>query len=367
MIWSQIGAVMRLELSKSFFSRRGLWIYLLAFGPALLYLIHAIDVTRDHEHRQALLASHPVSSGALHLVRREMTQQQVEELLGEPYQKNEFQSGRRRRNKEGGQNQNQNQSQSVAIYRYTDGDSDLTVFIVDGVVADINEQDRCNLTKDSAIFATVFQFFYLRLAVFFGCVGIFTNLFRGEMLDKSLHFYLLAPMRREILLAGKYLAGLSAAVAIFTLGTALQIAALSWHFEPGQVAAYMHGSGWSDIASYLGVTALACAGYGSIFLAAGLLFKNPILPATVVMLWEGINIFLPAALKKISVIFYLQALCPVVATPESDTPALLKLLISSAEFPPAWLAITGLMVVMLVVLTAAAARARRLEINYGTE
>jgi ABC-type transport system involved in multi-copper enzyme maturation permease subunit len=285
-----------------------------------------------------------------------MTQKEVEELLGEPYLKNDFtRSGRRRR------------GQEFSIYQYTDGDSDFTFYIIDGEVADIREQDRCNLAKDSAIFATVFQFFYLRLAVFFGCVGIFTNLFRGEMLDKSLHFYLLAPMRRELLLAGKYLAGLSAAVVIFTLGTALQIAALSWHFEPGQVTAYMHGRGWHDIIAYLAVTALACAGYGSIFLAAGLLFRNPILPATVVMLWESINIFLPATLKKISVIYYLQALCPVVAAPEADTPALLKLLISSADFPPAWLAIAGLLIVMAAVLSLAAMRARRLEINYGTE
>jgi ABC-type transport system involved in multi-copper enzyme maturation permease subunit len=358
-MFSQIAAVMRLELRKSFFSRRGLWIYLLAVGPALLYLIHAVDVTHDHERRQALLASHPVATEALHSIQPEMTQEQVEKLLGQPYFRNDFQTGRRRRGQEGGQD--------ISIYRYTDGESDFTFFMVDGKVANVNEEDRCNLTKDSAIFATVFQFFYLRLAVFFGCVGIFTNLFRGEMLDKSLHFYLLAPMRREILLAGKYLAGLSAAVAIFTLGTALQIAALSWHFEPGQVAAYLQGTGWHDIAAYLGVTALACAGYGSIFLAAGLLFRNPILPATVVMLWESINLFLPAALKKISVIFYLQALCPVVAAPEADTPALLRLLISSAELPPAWLSILGLTVVMLAVLGVAAARARRLEINYGTE
>lgn len=353
---SQIFAVMRLELSKSFFSRRGLWIYLLAFGPAALYLIHAIDVTHDHERRLALAAAHPVSTMALHLVHEGTTEKELQDLLGEPYFKNEFNGNGRRR---GGS--------SFANYRYTDGESDFAFLLVDGEVRNINEQDRCNLTKDSAIFATVFQFFYLRLAVFFGCVGIFTNLFRGEMLDKSLHFYLLAPMRREILLAGKYLAGLCAAVAIFTLGTALQIAALSWHFDPGQVPAYLHGRGWHDIAAYLGVTALACAGYGSIFLAAGLLFRNPILPATTVMLWESINIFLPAALKKISVIFYLQALCPVVAAPEADTPALLRLLISSTEFPPAWLAISGLMAVMAVVLTVAAARARRLEINYGTE
>jgi ABC-type transport system involved in multi-copper enzyme maturation permease subunit len=357
-VWlSQIASVMRLELRKSFFARRGLWIYLLAFGPALLYLIHAIDVTRDHEHRQALLKSHPVDAAALRSIRPGMTDHDVEAILGEPYQKNEFHFGRR-------------QTVAIKSYRYTDGESDFNFVFSDGTIPErggINQQDRCNLQKDSAIFATVFQFFYLRLAVFFGCVGIFTNLFRGEMLDKSLHFYLLAPMRREVLLAGKYLAGLSAAVVIFTLGTAAQIAALSWHFEPGQVAAYMHGTGWSDIAAYLGVTALACAGYGSIFLAAGLVFRNPIFPATAVMLWESINLFLPGALKQISIIYYLQSLCPTVAAPESDINPLLRMLISTAEPPPAWLAVVGLMLVTLAVLAVAAMRARRLEINYGTE
>src|SRR5579862_6162130 len=350
-MFSQIAAVMRLELRKSFFSRRGLWIYLLAVGPALLYLIHAVDVTHDHERRQALLASHPVATEALHSIQPEMTQEQVEKLLGQPYFRNDFQTGRRRRGQEGGQD--------ISIYRYTDGESDFTFFMVDGKVANVNEEDRCNLTKDSAIFATVFQFFYLRLAVFFGCVGIFTNLFRGEMLDKSLHFYLLAPMRREILLAGKYVAGLTAAVTTFVIGTALQIAALSWHFEPGAVSKYLQGPGWGQIAAYLGVTALACAGYGSLFLAAGLLFRNPILPAAGVLVWEGAILFLPAALKKGSIIFYLQALCPVVASPDPGMSLVQRLLISSAEPPAAWAAVTGLLAVTAVVLVLAAWRVRR--------
>jgi hypothetical protein len=147
----------------------------------------------------------------------------------------------------------------------------------------------------------------------------------------------------------------------------LQIAALSWHFDPGAVSAYLHGPGWGQIASYVGVTALACAGYGSIFLAAGLLFRNPILPAAFVLLWESINLFLPAALKKISVIFYLQALCPVVASPDRDLSLFQRLLISSAEPPRAWVAVTGLLVVTAGVLVFSGFRARRLEINYGTE
>ena len=42
--------------------------------------------------------------------------------------------------------------------------------------------------EDRTVYAGIFQFFYLRLAIFFGCLGIFMNLFRGEMLDKTLHF-----------------------------------------------------------------------------------------------------------------------------------------------------------------------------------
>ena len=356
---AQIASVMRLELRKTFFSKRGLWVYLLAFAPALLYLIHAIDVTRDHEHRQALAAAHPVAPDTLRAIHEGMTIEAVVAAAGEPYAERTIPAGRRMRG--GGAFRN------LAIYSYTDGESDFAFVFVDGQLERINEQDRCNLKKDSAIFATVFQFFYLRLAVFFGCVGIFMNLFRGEMLDKSLHFYLLAPLRREVLLAGKYLAGLVAAVTIFVTGTALQIAALSWHFDPGAVGEYLHGPGWGQIPAYLGVSALACIGYGSIFLAAGLVFRNPILPAAGVLLWESINLFLPASLKKISVIFYLQALCPVVASPDRGLSLLQRLLISSAEPPAAWIAITGLLAVTAAVLALAARRARVLEINYGTE
>jgi ABC-type transport system involved in multi-copper enzyme maturation permease subunit len=347
----QIAAVIRLELKKTFLARRGMWVYLLAILPALLYLIHAIDVTRDHEHRMALAAAHPVSSESLRAIQPGMSTEAVVQAVGEPYAQNSI----RRR-----------QFQATT-YRYTDGENDFAFFFMNGNLTRINEQDRCNLAKDSAIFATVFQFFYLRLAVFFGCVGIFVNLFRGEMLDKSLHFYLLAPMRREVLLAGKYLAGLIVAVVTFTAGTALQIAALSWHFDPGQVSSYLAGPGWGQIGAYLGVTVLACVGYGSLFLTAGLLFRNPIIPAAGILLWEAANLFLPAALKKISVIFYLQALCPVVAAPDPNMSAILKLLISSAEPPRAWVAVAGLLIVTMAVLAVAAAQARRLEINYGTE
>ena len=42
------------------------------------------------------------------------------------------------------------------------------------------------------------------------------NLFRGEVVDRSLHYYFLAPVRREVLVVGKYLSGLIATIALFT-------------------------------------------------------------------------------------------------------------------------------------------------------
>src|SRR5262249_11355169 len=153
--------------------------------------------------------------------------------------------------------------------------------------------------------------------------------FRGEMLDKSLHFYLLTPIRREVLMLGKYIAGLSATTVIFSISTFLQLFALSWHFDRSEIAEYLAGPGWGHVGAYIGVTAAACLGYGSVFLASGLMFKNPIVPASVVLMWEGLNIFLPAALKKISVIFYLESMCPVVAPPDESLTSLQKLLISS--------------------------------------
>jgi ABC-type transport system involved in multi-copper enzyme maturation permease subunit len=350
--WAQIRAVIRLEMRKTFFAKRGLWVYLLALSPVLPFLGHSISEMQTRGRRQELAAAHPVSTEALSAIKSGMTPEEVIAKLGEPYNKYSFHRGRH----------------EVVVYRYTDGQSDVGFgFNDEDGLTEINWREVSNLTQDSLIFATVFQFYYLRLAIFFGCVGIFMNLFRGELVDKSLHFYLLAPIRREVLLVGKYLAGLIATVVIFTVSTALQLWAMLFLYSGPALDEYLHGPGWGHIGAYLGVTALACLGYGSVFLAAGLLFRNPIIPAAVVLLWESANLFLPAALKKISVIFYLQSLCPVVAPPGKDLPPPLALLISAAEPTPAVWAVTGLIVVTVVVLVLAGRQARKLEINYGTD
>jgi len=352
--WSQIRAVIRLEMRKTFFAKRGIWVYLLALAPAALFCADSIAVIHDRDRRVEEASTHQVSREAIQGIKMGMSRDEVEAKLGEPYSRRTFHFGGRRDRHE------------MAIYRYTDGENDYTFSFQDDELRGRGENELRSIPKDSLIFATVFQFFYLRLAIFFGCVGIFTNLFRGELLDKSLHFYLLAPIRREVLLVGKYLAGLIATVVIFTTSTALQLLAMGWHLTGPAMTEYLRGPGWGQIGAYLGVTALACLGYGSVFLAAGLLFRNPIIPAAVVLLWESANPFLPAALKKVSVIFYLQSMCPVVARP-NDMPALAALLLSSAEATPAVWAASGLVVVTLAVLALAARQARKLEINYSSD
>ena len=95
----QIGGVLRLEMKKTFLSRRGWWVYFLALGPVLLTLLHwLLEISRRNSGHHS---------------------------IGE----------------------------------------------------------------DSLVFAGLFHFYYLRLGIFFGCVGIFSNLFRGEMLEKTLHYY----------------------------------------------------------------------------------------------------------------------------------------------------------------------------------
>src|ERR1700733_5897506 len=138
-LWlTQIAAVIRLEMRKTFFARRGLWVYLLALAPLAIFGGHSLIM--------------------LLKVRR-----------------------------------------------------------------------PCDFGQDTTTFATVFQVLDLRVVIFFGCLGIFMNLFRGEVLDRSLHYYFLAPIRREVLMAGKFLAGLLATCTIFVTSELLQTVAFLWH------------------------------------------------------------------------------------------------------------------------------------------
>src|SRR4030095_5170509 len=136
-------------------------------------------------------------------------------------------------------------------------------------------------------------------------------LFRGEMRSRTLHFWFLAPARREVLLAGKYAAGLIASAAIFGGGALLMLAAMIWPHDPVEVQAYWNAGCMGQMFWYAAAAALGGVGYGSVFLAVGLYVRNPIIPAAVLLAWEGAAGILPHVLQRMSILYYLQSLCPV--------------------------------------------------------
>ncbi|HJW99387.1 MAG TPA: hypothetical protein VJ453_04475 [Terriglobales bacterium] len=265
----QTAAILRMDLRKNFLSRRGIWIYLLAFAPVAVITLHII------------IDRHSVGS----------------------------------------------------------------------------------IRTDTEVLAGIFQFFYLRFGIFFGCLGIFTWLFRGEIIEKSLHYYFLAPVKREVLLAGKFLGGLVTSVTLFGLGVLASFAMMYLHFgDAGQYYVF-NGPGMGQLLAYLGVTVLACIGYGSIFLALSLLLKNPIVPAVLVLGWETFTPVLPTLAQRFSITYYLKQLCPVTIPGEG----FLALFTVVTEPVSTLSAILGPIVLATLVLLLACKFVRRLEISYVAE
>ena len=363
--WAQIKAVIGLEMKKTFFAKRGLWIYLVAALPVLLFIAYAV-ATSSHRSQSESIArqgARPLTYQDLRAVKPGMTSQEVIAILGKPPVTFHWTENRPPETEKGAAVEVPHED-----YHYSDGQNDLFLGLEDGRVANINIHEGFNPGQDSVMFAGVFQFFFLRLAVFFGCLGIFMNLFRGEILDRSLHFYFLAPVRREVLMVGKFLAGLLATCTIFVTSEALQTVAFLWHFSPRQRDLYLyHNHGLEHAAIYLGVTVLACVGYGAFFLVAGMLFRNPILPAAAILIWEGINPFLPAVLRQFSVIYYLKSLCPVDIPSPPGTPPVLALLVSNSDPVAAPIAVLGIVIVAVIALYVSSVQVRRMEINYTTE
>jgi len=217
-----------------------------------------------------------------------------------------------------------------------------------------------DFTRYNMIFAVYYGGLILRTIVFFGSAWIFMNLFRGDIVDRSLHFYFLSPVRREVLVVAKYLSGLATSIILFTGATVICMLLLYIpHFPSESGRFFFDGPGMGHLLTYAGITILACIGYGAFFLVVGLFFRNPIIPALVLYGWEWLNFLMPPLLKKISVIHYLHSLTPI-PVPEGPFAVV-------AEPTPAWIAIPSLIVVTILVLIAASYRIRHMEIRYGSD
>ncbi|PCI78941.1 MAG: hypothetical protein COB20_05890 [SAR86 cluster bacterium] len=210
------------------------------------------------------------------------------------------------------------------------------------------------------IFGYIFSALIIATVLFLGNAAIFTTLFRGEMLDRSIHYYLLTPVRREVLVIGKYLAGLGAAFVLFGLCTLICFLLLYVPFGVEQfITDLSNGIVTQQLGLYLGIVVLGSMGYGAVFMATGLLFKNPLIPIIVVAGWEMLHFLLPPALKIFSIIYYIQGLLPI---PMDQGP-----LAVIAAPPPLWISIAGMFGLSAFTVAISVLVLKRLEIRYTDE
>ena len=270
---SQIRALLRMDLHKSFFTKRGLLVYLLALGPSVIILLHGII-----DHR-------PNSDTADHVA------------------------------------------------------------------------------QDTQILAAIVQLYYIRFAVFFGCMGIFTWLLRGEVVEKTLHYYFLTPVRREVLAVGKFLAGLIASATIFGSGILLSFVLMYGHIGAAGRAYVFDGAGMSQLGNYLLTSTMACTGYGAVFFALSLVFRNPIVPAALLMGWETISGILPALLQKLTITYYLKQLVPL-DLPQNGLMALFTVV---PQPLPKVVAVLSLCILSGVIVAGACFGIRKMQISYSVD
>jgi ABC-type transport system involved in multi-copper enzyme maturation permease subunit len=219
------------------------------------------------------------------------------------------------------------------------------------------------IETDTMVLAHIVQLYYVRVGIFFACMGIFTWLFRGEIVERTLHYQFLVPVRREVLVVGKFLAGSVISILVFGVSVLACFYLIYARFGSLGYEYVFNGPGLAQLGPYLLVTALACLGYGSVFLALSLLFKNPIIPGVILLGWETISPIFPSWAQHLSVTFYLKHLCPV-ALP-ADGPMAIFTVVTEPVRPV--LAVLGLCCLAFAVVVLSCFLIRRIEVMYTAE
>ena len=225
------------------------------------------------------------------------------------------------------------------------------------------QKDHMSIEDETEVLAGIVQLYYFRLGIFFACMGIFTWLFRGEIVERTLHYQFLVPVRKEVLVVGKFLAGAIISILLFEAAILACFFLTYSRFGSAGRSYIFDGPGLGQLSSYLLVTALACLGYGAVFLALSMLFKNPIIPGAMLMGWEAIAPIFPAWAQRLSVTFYLKHLCPV-NLPVSGPMAIFTVV---AEPVSPFVAVFGLLCLTAAILVLSCFLIHRIEITYTAE
>jgi ABC-type transport system involved in multi-copper enzyme maturation permease subunit len=203
-------------------------------------------------------------------------------------------------------------------------------------------------------YANLYHALIVRVVLFFGCLALFLNLVRGEVEERTLHYLLLTPVPRPLLVVGKYVAAVGSATLLF--GSTTLVSFLVIHLPKGLGSAFT-GAALQQLAAYLGMTFLGCLGYGGFFLLLGTLLRSPGPLVALFFAWEWFEFLMPPLLKQVSVVHYLKALTPV---PIAEGPFALL-----AEPTPAAFAVFQVVLYAALTVALAAWVATRTDLDYG--
>ena len=241
----------------------------------------------------------------------------------------------------------------------------VVILAIHRMVHSSQPADAESLRLDTEVLAGIMQFYYVRLGLFFACMSIFTWLFRGEMVERTLHYPFLTAVRREVLVIGKFLGGAAFVIAVFEAAVLGCFYFLYSRFGAAGWAYVFHGPGLEQLGAYLLIIALGSLGYGTVFLGLSLVFRNPIIPGALFFGWEAVTPVLPSWLQMLSVTFYLKHLYPV-SLPSSDSVVMAILTVATGPVS-AYTAALGLLIFTVAVLGFSCYLIRRTEITYTTD
>ncbi len=160
-------------------------------------------------------------------------------------------------------------------------------------------------------FAGFVETVVVRFFLFIACLLAFGGLVRRELEQRTLHYAFLTPIRRELYMAGKYLASLVAVTLVFSAST---LAALALAYLSGDLGAgldyLLAGPGPGQAAGFLLVVTLATATYGAVFFALGLLVRRPVSAGLLLFVLEWLRPLLPVTLKRLTVSWYVKSFLP---------------------------------------------------------
>ncbi|HEV8629840.1 MAG TPA: hypothetical protein VGV61_05940, partial [Thermoanaerobaculia bacterium] len=161
---------------------------------------------------------------------------------------------------------------------------------------------------DPEVYPNLYHALIVRIVLFFGCLAFFLNLVRGEVEERTMHYLLLTPVRRPLLVLGKYLAAVGSSSLLFLVST---VGSFVLFHVPYGIGTAFTATALRQLAAYCGMTVLGCIGYGGAFLALGTLLRSPGPFVAFFFAWEWFEFLLPPLLKQASVVHYLKALTPV--------------------------------------------------------